>query len=110
MATIRPNDNAPAEDVKYLLGNAVVDLAEGGTYETDDRYVIAAAEAHPWLAVEFPDAEELGEVRVSKSVPYSEDVLAAPNSKAFDYDALLDEQKTQQAVLDSRLAVDAGLD
>lgn len=110
MATIRPNDNAPEGKVKYLLGNAEFDLATGGSYETDDRYVLAGAGVHPWLTVEYPEVPELGQERVSKSVPYEEDYLSAPNSQAFNLDQLRKEQEAAAEVLDSRLAVDAGLD
>jgi hypothetical protein len=109
MATIRPNDNAPSDAVKYIFPLETFDLAPGGEHETEDRNTLSAAEAHPWLEVEYPEIEELAVTRGSRSVPYSEDVLAAPNSQAFDVEAvraaLPDDQRWLPAT-----AVEASLD
>jgi len=110
MATIRPNDNAPEEQVKYCLGSVVFELAPGGEYETDDRAAIADATAHPWLEVELPRLEELSQEYISKSVPYEDDVLAAPNSQAFDPDKLHAMQMEREREVLARTAIDAGLD
>jgi hypothetical protein len=63
MATIRPNENAPAGEVKYILPTATFDLADSGEYTTDDRTVLSDAETHPWLEVEYPQVDELSGVQ-----------------------------------------------
>lgn len=110
MATIRPNDNAPAEDVKYIFPTATFDIASGGSYETDDRAILSAAEDHPWLDVEYPEVpEEVAVTREPKSVPYQDDVLAAVNSKAFDLDLVRQAEEEKTAVFADHLAIQAGL-
>lgn len=107
MATIRPNDHAPSEEVKYVLPSATFDLASDGVYTTDDRRVLSDAEVHPWLEVEYPPADELSQTRESRSVPYEEDALSAVNSVAFDTDevakARLEENDTEPTAIESGL-------
>lgn len=55
MATIRPNDNAPGDTVRFLLGSEEFELAPGGSYETDNRLILSDAEVHPWLNVSYED-------------------------------------------------------
>lgn len=112
MATIRPNDIAPSEEVKYILSTDTFDLAAGGSVESTDRKILTDAEAHPWLKVEYPETEKFDFQRPSHSVPYEDDALAALNSVAFDPEEI---RKTEQAKVDAftgghPLAVDAGLD
>lgn len=109
MAKISPNENAPAE-VTYILPTATFDLAEGGSFETDDRTVLADAEAHPWLTVTYPELEELDFQRPEKAVPYDEDYLSAAHSVAFDADEIRKVEEAKYEAEASRLAVDAGLD
>ena len=110
MATIRPNDNAPDEQVKYCLGSVDFDLGPGDEYQTDDRAAIADASAHPWLEVEVPQVQELSEARASRSVPYEDDVLAAVNSEAFNFEKIKAEQEARAEVIESPVAIQAGLD
>lgn len=110
MATIRPNDNAPAEEAKYILPTVTFDLAAGGSFETDDRAALAAAEAHPWLEVEYDAAEEANYSRPERSVPYNQDYLSAVNSVAFDMEAVREAEEAKLGVEAQPLAVDAGLD
>jgi hypothetical protein len=110
MATIRPNDNAPSEETKFIFPTATFDLSSGGSYETDDRALLAAAEVHPWLEVEYPEAEQVSYVRESGSVPYQEDVLSAPNSKAFDADEIRKTEEAKAAVYATPTAIESGLD
>lgn len=110
MATILPNDNAPTESVKYLLGNAEFDLAGGGSYDTDDRLVLSAAEAHPWLKVEYPEVDESLFVTESRTVPYEDDVLSAANSVAFDPAEIKKVEEAKRLGYEQPLAVDSGLD
>lgn len=110
MATIRPNDNAPSGEVKYIFPTETIDLDSGGTHETDSRAVLAAAEAHPWLTVEYPEVEEISVTRQSRSVPYEDDVLAAPNSIAFDPDEIRKAEEAKAEGYAAPLAVEAGLD
>lgn len=113
MATIRPNDNAPAEAVKYIFPTATFDLDVDGSYETTDRDVLAQAEAHPWLAVEYEAVEEAAYTRLSRSVPAVEDPFTSVGpgaGDAFDPEKVraAEEAKAEDAV--QPLAVDAGLD
>ena len=110
MATIRPNDNAPAEEAKYILPTVTFDLAPGASFETDDRDALAAAEVHPWLTVEYDEAAQVNYEREDRSVPYAQDVLAAPNSVAFDPEAIREAEEAKRGVIVQPLAVDAGLD
>ena len=110
MATIRPNDNAPSDSVKYIFPLETFDLAPGGDFETDNRNTVAAAQSHPWLEVEIIQPEELASDRESRSVPYEEDVLAAPNSIAFDGDEVRRARGEQGEISAPRLAVESGLD
>lgn len=110
MATIRPNDNAPDEQVKYCLGNVDFDLGPGDGYETENRTVMADASAHPWLSVEIPQVDEVVVERPSKSVPYEDDVLAAPNTKVWDTEAAKAAAVDAQREVAAALAVQAGLD
>lgn len=110
MATIRPNDNAPADSVKYIFPLETFDLAEGGEYETDNRNTLAAATSHPWLEVEYATVDELSEDWVRKSVPYEEDVLAAPNSVAFDAEAVEAAKRLNATVDEHPTAIQSGLD
>lgn len=50
MATITLNADAP-DNVKFILGNTDFELDRGGSYETDDREVLADAKAHAYLTV-----------------------------------------------------------
>jgi hypothetical protein len=110
MATIRPNDNAPAEAAKYIFPLETFELAPGGEFQTEDRNTLAAAESHPWLEVEYPTFEELSKERDRKSVPYEEDVLAAPNSVAFDEEAVMEALRNSVSADENRTAIEAGLD
>lgn len=110
MATIRPNDNAPDEAVKYIFPLEAFDLVPGDEFKTDDRNTLSAAEAHPWLDVEYEEFPELSETPARKGVPYEDDVLTSPNSIAFDPEEVLKARAEFQAIDDSRTALDAGLD
>lgn len=112
MAQIVPTQEAPSEEVSYSLAGAEFALNAGGSYETDDRSVLAEAEAYPWLAVEY-DEEEAGVGTYSDhGVKPEDDGLSAVNSEAFDPEAV---KRDREAVLGSEsdgggLAVEAGKD
>lgn len=110
MATIRPNDNAPAEEVHYTFPTVDFDLAEGGTYESDDRAVLAAAEDHPWLTVEYPEAASVVYSAPSKSVPYREDPFSEYNDFSNDPARVEETERSKYSVNTAPLAVEAGLD
>jgi hypothetical protein len=112
MATIRPNDNAPADAVKYIFPLETFELAPDGEFQTEDRNTLAAAGSHPWLEVAPSDADELANDApyVSRSVPYADDVLAAPNSVAFDTAAVEQALRNAATVEENRTAIEAGLD
>jgi hypothetical protein len=110
MATITTNEHAPVESTRYILPTATFELEGGGSYETDDRTALADAEAHPWLAVSYEKADEGAYTRPDKSVPYEDDVLSAVNSVAFDLDKVRETEEAKAGVVESRLAVESGLD
>lgn len=115
MATIRPNDNAPTEDVKYIFPTVTFDLPSGGTYDTDDHSVLSFAESHPWLTVDYPEAQEAAFTRVSGSVPAQKDRLSAL-FEGEDANAAFDPEKVRAAELAKAdenvqpIAIDAGQD
>lgn len=110
MATIRPNDNAPAEEVKYIFSADTFDLAPGGSYETDDRDTLGGAETHPWLEVEYPTADEPAVTSESGSVAPEDDRLANQTPDAFDPEKVAAAEAEKAAANTSPLAVEAGLD
>lgn len=110
MATIRPNEHAPAEDVTYILPTATFDLGADGSYDTDDRAVIQAASDHPWLAVEFPEVDEEIFQVPSKRVPYEDDPLSAYNDHSNDPERVAEDEHNKYNSTVSPLAVEAGLD
>lgn len=110
MATIRPNENAPAEDVHYVLPTASFDLGEGGTYESDERAVLSAAADHPWLTVEYPEAASEVYTRPSKSVPYTEDPYSEYNDHSNDPELVAETERAKYDATVAPLAIDSGLD
>lgn len=109
MATIRPNDNAPAEEVHYTLPTAEFDLGVGDSYESDDRAVIEAAQDHPWLEVEVPVLEAEVYTRPSKSVPYQEDPLSEFNDFSNDPARVEETERAKYSATVAPLAVESGL-
>lgn len=110
MATIRPNENAPEQEVHYSLPTVDFDLSGDGSYETNDRQVITDALVHPWLAVEFDEVDTVVYQRPEKSVPYKDDVLSAFNSKANDPEEVRKTEEAKYSETAQPLAVEAGLD
>ena len=111
MATkITTNDHAPDDKVKYCLGSVDFELAPGDEYETTSRAAIADANAHPWLTVVSDPELELSVEYKSKSVPYEDDVLSAPNSQAWDADKLREYQEAHGLEAAQPVAIESGLD
>jgi hypothetical protein len=110
MATIRPNENAPAEEVHYTLPSAEFDLGPGGSYESDDRAVAAAAEDHPWLEVEYPQVNAEVYTRPAKSIPYREDPFSEYNDFSNDPARVEETEREKYSATVAPLAVEAGLD
>jgi hypothetical protein len=113
MATIKPNDNAPQEQVHYVLAaGEPFDLAAGGSYDSDDRAVLSAAADHPWLTVEYPQvaAEDVFEPP-PRGIPYREDPFSEYNDFSNDPAKADEAERAKYAgVAANPLAVDAGLD
>lgn len=113
MAKIVANENAPSEESVYSVPGAEFSLAQGGSYETDDRDVLVEAEAHPWLLVEYDVDERPSPAWRDDSLEASDDALTAENSEAFDPEAV---KRDREAVLGregedyNATAIDAGLD
>jgi hypothetical protein len=116
MAKISHSDLAPDEAVHYDLAGVEFDLggSGGSSFETDDRTVLANAQIHPWLTVEY-EKEVLiaGRIRSGLSDHPELDPLSDqhPNAKeAFDADAIKAVEESKVEADMSHLAVDANLD
>jgi hypothetical protein len=108
MAKIVLSDAAPkGEPLRFSLANAEV---EEFPHETTDVVLLANAEAHPWLAVEYPEAEELSELAGELQLPAEDDILSAQNSVANDPDAVRAELERRKEGGSDPVAIDAGLD
>ena len=105
MAKIVASDEAPKGKFRFSLANEEIEKLP---YETDDRAVLANAEAHPWLAVEYPEVEELSEVAGDLQLRPEDDVLSAQNSIAFDPKAVKDALAKETE--SDPVAIEAGLD
>jgi hypothetical protein len=105
MAKIVASDAAPEGKFRISLANEEIDKLP---YESDDAVVLANAEAHPWLAVERPEVEELGVVAGDLQLRPEDDALSAQNSVAFDADAVKAALPTRED--SDPVAIDAGLD
>ncbi len=84
MATISPNDYAPAEVVHYTFAGG--DFKLGGRtkkYETDDLAIITEAHTHPWLTVEVPVVEPVVGAYVEQISP-KDDPMSAMNYTGND--------------------------
>lgn len=110
MATIRPNENAPAEDVNYILPTETFELGADGSFESDDPAVLAAALAHPWLAVEYSEQESVVYEAPRKSIAPEDDPYSGYHSIVNDPEAVREVEEAKVASFDNRLAVEAGLD
>lgn len=108
MPKIVLSDAAPEGDLRFSLANAEIEKLP---YETSDPVVVANAESHPWLTVEYEKVEELAD----QSDPFpqtkpEDDVLGAANSVANDPDAVRAEIERRKAGASDPVAIDAGLD
>lgn len=109
MATIKLNDHAPSEEATFLLANETLKSADLPK-DTDNRALVAAAEEHPWLAVDYPEVESFEAAAAEPRVRYEDDYLAAPNSKAFDLDEVRKTEEAKRQAVSTPTAIDAGLD
>ena len=112
MAKIVANEHAPAEELVYSIPGAEFSLKQGGSYETSDQAVLVEALAHPWLSVEYDEAEQAVPAWRDDTLSAEEEALAAGNSEAFDPEAI---KRDREAVLGDgtdydATAIDAGLD
>lgn len=107
MAKILHSAYAPTGKLTYRLGQSGFELEGDGVYETNDRALLASADEHPWLKVEYERSPILEDHSVDPHVPYKDDVLAAVNSHAFDVQAA--EQLIVEAVEIRPVAIDADL-
>jgi hypothetical protein len=108
MAKIVLSDDAPkGEPLRFSLANAEV---EEFPHETNDAVLLANAEAHPWLAVEHPEAEELSELAGELQLSPEDDFLSAQNSVANDPEAVRAELERRKERNSDPVALDAGLD
>lgn len=110
MAKIVLSDVAPKDDtLSFSLGQ------ESGIevpYETDDRELLANANAHPWLEVEYDETQEAGGVFIDNQLSPADDHLSAVNDHSNDPDAVRAEIERRLAEVEdpTPLAVRSGLD
>lgn len=116
MAKITHSDLAPDEVVHYDLAGVEFELGGSGkgSYETTDRTVIASAEIHPWLSVEYPKVELIqGQVRSTLADHPELDPLSGvgPNAGiANDPEEIRKIEEAKVEAFATPLAVDANLD
>lgn len=108
MAKILHSADAPKGKVRYSLLQASFELEGDGAYETNDRALLASAETHPWLKVEYDASPLLAAREDDRHVPYEDDYLSAPNSRAFDLKLAESLLVEQEAV--AHVAIDAAED
>ncbi len=113
-ATITTSDLAPSGKIHYSLGgSAPFELESGGTKEValTERELLACANDHPWLVVQYPDPEYF-EVEVEDPhVRPEDDVLAAAHgSLANDPEEAAKVEAAKPSNVDHHTAIDAGLD
>lgn len=77
MAKIVPSKNAPSEDFTVTFGVGQVKSTE--PLETTNTDLIAEAQNHPWLDVEYDEVEILGGEVVPPAVDPAKDPLSAQN-------------------------------
>lgn len=111
MPRVLPSEAHPDETVRHALGSAEpFELGPGGSYDTDDRTVVANATANPWLTVEYEEQEVIRGRYREPSVSAEEDALGAARSVAFDPEAIREAEEGKDFADEDRLAIDAGLD
>jgi hypothetical protein len=107
MATIVLSDEAPTDEgtLNFSLANAEFEAP----FETNDPVVLAGAEAHPWLSVEYPESAVVEGSFREPHVPAAEDSQSAQNSIANDPEAVAAALAEVDLTETGRLAVEAGL-
>lgn len=116
MAKITHSDLAPDEVVHYDLAGVEFELGGSGkgSYETTDRTVIASAEVHPWLSVEYPKVDLIqGQVRNTLADHPELDPLSGvgPNAGiAYDAEEIRKVEEAKAEMRKTPLAIDANLD
>lgn len=108
MAKIAHSDLAPAEAVHYVFGHVSFDI--GGrkkNYETEDREVLAAADAHPWLTVTYDVPEVIQGAYVEQLHP-KDDALSAQNSIANNPEEVRKAEEAKASGESPGVAIDAG--
>ncbi len=85
MAHIVSSQEAPTDEaVSYSFASGDFTLDVGGRYESDDRELLGSAEGHPWLEVEYDEADlPVARYRAYSLAP-EDDALSAKSSVAFD--------------------------
>lgn len=115
MARIVPSELAPSEAVHYTFGEAEFDLggkSDKAAFETTDRELLTNALAHPWLHVEFDEAEQLGGEFIDNQVHAEDDPFSAVGpgaNDAFDPEKIKAAEEAKGTLVD-RVALNAGLD
>lgn len=79
MPHIVPNAEAPKDSVHYSFGSGEFDLAPGDKFETASTGLVAEALSHPWLDVEYDDADLPVATYVPSNVDPTKDPLSASN-------------------------------
>lgn len=109
MATISPNDSAPAEVVHYTF--AAGDFKLGGRskkYETDDPALISEAYTHPWLTVEEPVVEPVVGSYVEQVAP-ADDPMSRVNYTGNDPEMARAAEEAKAEGRENLVGIQAGL-
>lgn len=114
MAKVTLSELAPDELVRFYGWQVEFELGGSGksSLDTDDRTVIAYAEQHPWLSVEYPKGAQQSYALDTLAEHPERDALSGvgPNAGVpFDPEEI---RKVEEAKVEERprVALDAGLD
>lgn len=113
MAKIVSSEAAPPEAVHYTLGVSEFDLGGNGkkSYDTEDAALIAAAQDHPWLAVEVEPVEVVQGAYVNLLAPEDDHLSTAGQTvNPNDPDEARKAEEAKIAATDNPVAIEAGLD
>jgi len=117
MAKIVFSQDAPSgETVHFTFPEGEFDLGgKSKSYTSKDRALLNSASGHPWLDVEYDEAEEYAGSFVDTQVRPEDDPLSAvgPNAGiAFDPKEIkkIEDAKAEARGAGTHVAIDAGLD
>ena len=106
MAKIVSSNLAPAEKVHYAFGGASFDLDEKGSFVTDDPALLAEAQVHPWLSVEYDKAEVVSGTFVERLDPKTDPL----SNQHPDFKLAFDPKAVKAALVEADAEVATAID